>query len=316
MCACVLEQRNNISAVSTLLFLSRYLPIDMRPYANLLCPSQKGSRLDAIRRPCTTCFPPVGSDGVGSGGGDINDGRGRNVGSSDGGGSDYSKEASDDDGYGSRGRGPRRGGVNKAGNMGTRHSGQLSGRQAGLNHEGELEQLVRPLSPLSAARAPTQSEGRDDGGEAGGRDGARVSTIKRIRQDGEETVSRHTRPLPPSLHVYTEEGRLSVGGDAVGDLDDADMTGSETDEPSDAEVLGPLTLPLPLSPDPSVRTEEGMDGRGHEGGVRGANVGPDSQRLLSASATASSCSSLTSLGKWLTAHQVGEDTAFFHSHNF
>lgn len=292
----------------------------MRPYANLPCPSQKGSRLDAIRRPCTTCFPPAGGDEVGSGGGSddgSDDGRGRNVGSNGSGGSDYSKEAGDDDGCGSRDRGPRRGGVNREGVMGTRSSGQLSGRLAEHNHEGELDQLVRPLSPLSAARAPTQSEGRGDGGETGGsRDGARVSTIKRIRQDGEEIVSRHTRPLPPSFHVHTEEGRLSVGGDAVGDLDDADMTGNETDEPNDAEMLGPLTLPLPLSPEPSVRTEEGMASRGHEGGVRGDNVGPDSQRLLSASETASICSSLTSLGKWLTAHHFGEDTAFFHSHTF
>lgn len=191
--------------------------------------------------------------------------------------------------------------------MWTGHSERRSDRQAGHNCAEELEQLVRSLSPLNAAHSPTQSEGRGDGGEAGGRDVAGVSTIERIEQDGEKTVAQHMRPLAPfsAARVHTEGGRVAVGRDAVGDVSNTDMTGSKTGESNHAEVLGPLTLPLPPSPEAVVRTEGGMYGRGHSGGVPGLGVEADSQRLLSASGSVSSCSPLTSLGKWLTVHQLG-----------
>ena len=197
------------------------------------------------------CFPPAGGDKVGGGG---NDARGSNVrGNSDGGGSNYSKEASDDGGRGSRGREPRR-----------------------------------------------------DRAEAGGsRDGAGVCIIERMKQDGEETITQNIRPLSSSPRVHTEAGKLSVGRYAVGDLGEAEMTSNETGEPNNEDLLGPLTLPLPLSPEAAVRTEGDMHGREHAGGIPGVRVGPDGQGLLSASGTVPSCSPLLSLGKWLTAHQPG-----------
>ncbi|CAM9531625.1 unnamed protein product, partial [Laminaria digitata] len=224
------------------------------------------SRLDAIDHRCTTCFLPSRGGEVGSGGG--NDGRGTNAGGNGGGGggSDYSKEEGDGHGCGSRGRGSKRDRMNTEGGMGTGRSGHRSSRQVGHNYEKNFEQLVRSLSPLSAARAPTQREGRNDGGEARGRqDGSGVSTIEHIEQDGEETLTQHMRPPPPfgAARVHTEGEKLAVGEDAADCLGGADMPGIKTSEPNDAEFLRAIALPLPLSPDADVCTEGGTHGKGH-----------------------------------------------------
>lgn len=147
---------------------------------------------------------------------------------------------------------------------------------------------------------------RRDRTEAGGsRDGAGVCIIEHMKQDGEETITQNIRPLPSSTRVHTEAGNISVGGYAAGDLGEAEMTGNETGEPNGEDLLGPLTLPLPLSPEAAVPTEGGMHDREHAGGIPGVRVGPDSQGRLSASGTVPSYSPLMSLGKWLTVHQLG-----------
>lgn len=318
-----MEQRSYFSVFGTV-FIAKIITHGHASLCKPFCPAQLDSRLDAIDHPCTTCFLPSRGGEVGSGGG--NDGRGTNAGGNGGGGggggNDYSNEEGDGHGCGSRGRGSKRDRMNTESGMGTGRSGHRSSRQVGHNYEKKFEQLVRSLSPLSAARAPTQREGRNDGGEAPGRqDGSGVSTIEHIEQDGEETVTQHMRPPPPfgAARVHTEGEKLAVGEDAADCLGGADMPGIKTSEPNDAEFLRAIALPLPLSPDADVCTEGGTHGKGHTGGAPGVRAGPDSLRFLSASGTVSSCSPLTSLGKWFKARQLGKtrwSLHLFHSPYF